>query len=54
MGWMYITPMHCIGISHPSGGLSVDKNIRGTGNKGNRGAGIVPRVKISHTCGLTH
>lgn len=54
MGWVYIASMHCIGISHPPRSFSVDKNIRGTGNKRNRGAGVMPRVKISHTCGLTH
>ena len=29
MGRVYVTPMHRIGISQPSGSLSVDKNIRG-------------------------
>ena len=54
MGWMYITSMRSIGISHPAGRLSVDKDVRGTGNKRNRGAGIMPCVLISHTCRLTH
>lgn len=54
VGWVYVTPMHRIDVSHTPCSPAIDKDVRGTGNKRNRGAGIMPRVLIPYTRRLTH